>query len=40
MLATSVLYSEVVDNEDKCDWSSFVSPEAWSGGALVIPMTK
>ena len=40
MLATRVLYTEIINNEDKHDWAPFVSPESWCCVTLVVPMTK
>ncbi len=38
MLASDVFDSKIIHNEDKGYWSPFVSPESWSGGALIVSL--
>jgi len=38
MLVVSILYAKVINNEYKHDWPSFVTPQAWCGVTLVVPL--
>jgi hypothetical protein len=38
MSSVSILYAEVINNEYKHDRPPLVTPEAWCGGTLVVPL--
>ena len=37
MAISGILYTKIVDNEDKEDGSLFVTPKTRGGGGLVVP---
>ncbi len=38
MSSVGILYAKVVDDEYKNDWPPLVTPQAWCGGTLVVPL--